>query len=323
MAKIHQIALALFVPICFASAQQTLTLTDGTQYQGRFLGGTPDLITFIDQDNVRRRVSVNQIQSLLFTAPYSYSQQAPGAQPDQPPPPPPPDAAANQPGYPPPSPAPYTAANQSGYPPPSPAPYTAANQSGYAPPPPAQPYQSASPADVPPPQPTSTYAALPAGTEIVVRTNESIRTNHGEVGRHFSATIDRDVRDANGNIVIPAGSEARMVVRDAGGGEVVLDLQSVFANGQRYFLNTTDIVAGHDREGLGSNRRTGEYVGGGAVLGTLLGAIAGGGRGAAIGAVAGAAAGAGTEVLTRGADIRVPAETRLRFRLDQPVSLYQ
>ena len=62
-------------------------------------------------------------------------------------------------------------------------------------------------------------------------------------------------------------------------------------------------------------------VGGGAVLGTLLGAIAGGGKGAAIGAVAGAATGAGVQVLTRGKEVRVPAETVLNFRLDQPLYL--
>ena len=55
------------------------------------------------------------------------------------------------------------------------------------------------------------------------------------------------------------------------------------------------------------------------VLGTLIGAIAGGGKGVAIGAVAGA--GAGTQVLTRGKTVKVPAETTLRFKLDQPLDV--
>ncbi|MBZ5722786.1 MAG: hypothetical protein LAO03_20800 [Acidobacteriia bacterium] len=59
------------------------------------------------------------------------------------------------------------------------------------------------------------------------------------------------------------------------------------------------------------------------VLGTLIGAIAGGGKGAAIGAAAGAATGAGAEVLTRGKSVKVPAETTLRFKLDQPLVLQQ
>jgi uncharacterized protein YcfJ len=104
------------------------------------------------------------------------------------------------------------------------------------------------------------------------------------------------------------------------GGNFVLDLDSIRVNGRRYVVNTTDLET-KDREGIGKNKRTGEMVGGGAVLGTLLGAIAGGGKGAAIGAIAGAAAGGGVQVLTRGREIRVPAETVLNFRLEQPLHL--
>jgi hypothetical protein len=77
------------------------------------------------------------------------------------------------------------------------------------------------------------------------------------------------------------------------------------------------------RGGLGANKRTGTYVGGGALAGTLLGAVAGGGKGAAIGAIAGGATGAGAQVITRGKDLSIPAETKLSFRLnnDLPVPL--
>jgi outer membrane lipoprotein SlyB len=105
-----------------------------------------------------------------------------------------------------------------------------------------------------------------------------------------------------------------------GSSELVLDLQSVKVNGRRYTISTEDI-AQKGNEGLGTNKRTAEMVGGGAVLGTLIGAVAGGGRGAAIGAATGAAAGAGTQVLTRGKAVKVPAESTLRFRLDQPLEL--
>jgi len=58
-------------------------------------------------------------------------------------------------------------------------------------------------------------------------------------------------------------------------------------------------------------------VGGGAGLGALIGAIAGGGKGAAIGAGVGAAAGAAGQVLTKGGQVKVPAESVLIFKLDQ------
>jgi outer membrane lipoprotein SlyB len=71
------------------------------------------------------------------------------------------------------------------------------------------------------------------------------------------------------------------------------------------------------KAGVGANRRTAEYTGGGAAIGAIIGAIAGGGKGAAIGAGAGAGAGALTQVLTKGSAIRVPAETILMFKLDR------
>ena len=76
-----------------------------------------------------------------------------------------------------------------------------------------------------------------------------------------------------------------------------VDLESVTVNGRRYMVS----AEAYDKSrgsGLGKNKRTGEYVGGGAALGAIIGAIAGGGKGAAIGAAAGGGAGAGTQVLT-------------------------
>jgi len=90
--------------------------------------------------------------------------------------------------------------------------------------------------------------------------------------------------------------------------------------GQEYLVRTSDIQE-RGKSGIGVNQRTGEYTGGGAALGAIIGAIAGGGKGAAIGAGAGAGAGALTQVLTKGASIRVPAETILTFKLDKPVQI--
>jgi hypothetical protein len=105
-----------------------------------------------------------------------------------------------------------------------------------------------------------------------------------------------------------------------GSREMTLDLQSVKVGDRRYVVNSTDLKE-TGREGIGANKRTAEMVGGGTVLGTLIGAVAGGGKGAAIGAVSGAAAGAGTQILTRGKSVKVPAESTLRFRLDEPLQL--
>ena len=167
------------------------------------------------------------------------------------------------------------------------------------------------------------HAMIPAGTEIVVRTVDPIRTRDASTAHRYMASIERDVVDERGNVVIPRGSPAHLIVRGVGNGQIAVDLRSVRVNGQRYILNSENVVPGHEREGLGANERTGKFAGGGALLGGIIGAIAGGGKGAAIGALSGAAAGAGAEVATRGPSLDIPSEAVLRFRLDHPVYLYQ
>lgn len=167
---------------------------------------------------------------------------------------------------------------------------------------------------------------LPAGTEIVVMPNENIDSSNASVGQSYSADVAEDVT-SNGQVIIPKGTEAELVLRNVqeqgtvtGNSELALDLQSIRVNGRRYMTSTEDLEKSNN-EGLGKNKRTATMVGGGAVLGTLIGAIAGGGKGAAIGAITGAGAGAGAQVLTRGKAVKVPAESKLRFKLDQPLDL--
>lgn len=166
-----------------------------------------------------------------------------------------------------------------------------------------------------------------SGTQISVRTDQAINVKAGEnqTGQVYPGSVTNDVMDQNGNIAIPRGSRAEMeiVSADNSGKNMTLDLHSVTVNGHRYILQAqgTSALGSSSKGGLGANKRTGEYVGGGALAGTLIGAIAGGGKGAAIGALAGGAAGAGTQVLTKGHELNVPAETELNFRLNQELVL--
>jgi hypothetical protein len=128
-------------------------------------------------------------------------------------------------------------------------------------------------------------------------------------------------------VVIPRRSNARIVIKSAskggrfrGASDLVLDLQSVTINGKPYTIDTIDISQ-KGKSGVGANRRTAEYAGGGVALGAIIGAIAGGGKGAAIGAGAGAGAGAITQIMTKGGSIKVPAESVLTFSLDKPLKV--
>jgi len=160
---------------------------------------------------------------------------------------------------------------------------------------------------------------IDSGTTVTVRTNESIDAKESD-GRVFTGTVAEDVMARNGAIIVPKGSDVEMVVKQISDNDVALDLQSINVNGQRYTVDSSDqVVSGERKEGIGVNKRTGKYVGGGALLGAVIGAIAGGGKGAAIGAAVGAAGGAGAQVLTRGKSVYVPAESLVTFRLDQPL----
>lgn len=175
---------------------------------------------------------------------------------------------------------------------------------------------------------TKTYV-VPDGTKVAVRTEDTIDSGKAAEGQTYAAEVADDVLDADGNVVIPHGSNAQIVIRSAskggkirGASDLVLDLQSVSVEGQEYLVSTVDLQE-KGRNGVGKNKRTAEMTGGGAALGAIIGAIAGGGKGAAIGAGAGAGGGALTQVLTKGGSIKVPSETVLTFQLDKPVKIVE
>jgi hypothetical protein len=162
-----------------------------------------------------------------------------------------------------------------------------------------------------------------AGTELVVRTVETIDSRTSGADQVFSAIVEQDI-ESDSHVVVPAGSSAQLVIRQVSSGgatgspEMALDIQSMTIAGRRYAVSTADVTL-ESATGSRANKRTGETTGTGAVLGTIIGATAGGAKGAAIDVPD--AAGAGAQVLTRGHEVRVSAETVIRFRLDKPVTL--
>jgi hypothetical protein len=166
---------------------------------------------------------------------------------------------------------------------------------------------------------------LPVGTEVSVRTEETIDSGKAVEAQTFAAEVTQTVRDESGATVIPRGANAQIVITSASKGgrftkasDLSLDLKSVAIDGRQYRISTVD-VRQKGKAGLGANKRTAEYSGGGAALGAIIGAIAGGGKGAGIGAGAGAGAGALTQIITKGGSIKIPVETVLTFRLDKPL----
>ncbi len=106
--------------------------------------------------------------------------------------------------------------------------------------------------------------------------------------------------------------------RVKGRSALALELKSLTtSDGQRIDLETDTFR----REAESTVKKDAARAGVLTAIGAAVGAIAGGGKGAAIGAGVGGAAGAGTVLATRGDDAKLPAETRLTFRLKNPVTV--
>jgi hypothetical protein len=158
---------------------------------------------------------------------------------------------------------------------------------------------------------------VPKDTEIKVRTDVAIPAKPA-AGASYGARVSDDVKDNSGAVLIPRSSRARLVAISQGK-DTTLDLRYVTLEGRRYLLtNASEGKTGPG--GLGTNKRTAKYVGGGAAVGAVLGAIFGGGKGAAIGALAGGAGGAGAQVYT-GRKKAIPAETELTYKLAEDLQL--
>jgi hypothetical protein len=161
---------------------------------------------------------------------------------------------------------------------------------------------------------------IPSGTEIKVRTDAAIPAKPAANTR-YTATVSKDVADSSGNVLIPHGSRAHLVaIPTEDGKDTTLDLRSVNINGKSYLLAAPGEGGSSAPGGLGANKRTGMYVGGGAAVGAVLGALLGGGKGAAIGALVGGAGGAGAQVVT-GKKKELPAESELSYKLAQNLTL--
>ena len=101
-----------------------------------------------------------------------------------------------------------------------------------------------------------------------------------------------------------------------GSDKISLKLNSVAFGGMVYPIATGYV----ESKGNGEGKKTARKIGGGAGLGAIVGGIAGGGEGAAIGAAIG---GAGGAVMAASGEehLKLPAETRLQFKLSAAVTL--
>jgi outer membrane lipoprotein SlyB len=268
-----------------AGQHATVTLKDGTVSEGNVVASSSKEITIAGDDKITRTIPMDQVRSIEYN-----------------------DVAAAK------APEPPKATEETA-PVSEKPPVSSVKSSGLM--------ERAAPAA--PVEKAAPPLELASGTQISIRTEAAIDSATAGEGQTFPAEVTKDVKDEAGIVVIPARSSAEVIIKSVSAGghvrgasDLVLDLKSINIGGRRYSLETTD-VSKVGKAGVGANKRTATYTGGGAAVGAIIGAIAGGGKGAALGAVSGAGAGALTQILTKGKSIRIPAETILTFQLEKPL----
>jgi hypothetical protein len=203
--------------------------------------------------------------------------------------------------------------------------------------PPAQATSSSSPAPAEPPlaKPASASPAaplapppprvvtIPVGTSVQVQMIDSVDSATNKVGDTFLASLAAPIV-VNNEVVIPKDADVQVKLASAktsgkftGQSELTLELDTIKHRGKSYQVSSTTF----QQVGASRGKDTAKKTAIGAAIGTAIGAIAGGGKGAAIGAGVGAGSGAAAQVFMKGKQVKVPAETKIDFQLEQPVEV--
>lgn len=162
-----------------------------------------------------------------------------------------------------------------------------------------------------------------AGTPVPVILSSALSSKVNQPGQEFEASLAAPIL-VGGEVAVPKDALVRGVVVDAkkqgmfkGEADLAVKLTNITVRGKDYPISTD--VYGATQKGKG--KRTAVVTGGGAALGALIGGLAGGGKGAAIGAGVGAGGGLAASGTTGGKNVELPAESKLTFRLSQPVTI--
>jgi hypothetical protein len=187
---------------------------------------------------------------------------------------------------------------------------------------PGQPATAQTEPPAPPPEPPKPLV-VPAGTSIPVVLSTTLNSHRNKPGEEFEASVAAPVV-VDGEAAIPKGTRVTGVIVNAkkqgavkGEAQMSIKLTSVTVHGKNYLI-ATNSYSGTEK---GKGKRSAVMTGGGAAVGALIGGLAGGGKGAAIGAGVGAAGGLATSAGTGGKNVEFPAESRITFKLSQPLTI--
>jgi len=183
------------------------------------------------------------------------------------------------------------------------------------------------PARTAPPAPATRTAA--AGTFVDVAMDDTISTRTTRAGASFSGSIVADVKNKQGQVVIPAGSVVHGTVVESNPapnprtpGSLVVQFTSVTVHGSDYPIDARIDSLETVTKGRGVTGADAAKVGAGAAAGAILGRVLGkNGKGAVIGGVVGGAAGAAVANQTRDIDIVLPKGAHINATLSTALTV--
>lgn len=174
----------------------------------------------------------------------------------------------------------------------------------------------------PPPPPPPRVYTLPAGTTVRVVMLDSVDSSVNRAGQTFSGSLASALTSGD-TVVVPEDTEVLVMLSQAqqsgklkGSSQLELVLKSVEYLGTVYELKSSKVTAVGESRGKQSAKRIGIATGAGAVAGALLGK----GKGALIGAGIGAVGSTTYQLVTKGPSVRVPAQAKLDFTLQDAVT---
>jgi hypothetical protein len=174
----------------------------------------------------------------------------------------------------------------------------------------------------PPPEPPKPFL-VPAGTSLPVILATSISSYKNQAGENFSGNLAAPIM-VDGEEAVPKGAKVTGTIVDAKKqgkfkGEALLTIRvaSITVRGKEYPIATHT----WSNTEKGKGKRTAVITGGGAAVGALIGGLAGGGKGAGIGAAVGGGGGLAASGGTGGANVNLPAESKITFKLSKSVTI--
>ncbi len=175
-----------------------------------------------------------------------------------------------------------------------------------------------------------TQRTVVSGTRIEATMEDSLSSRHNKAGETLTARVSADVKDASGQVAIPAGSTVGLRIallepatnKSQADGKIALGVTSMTVRGQVYAVNGSVQSTPHLLVGRGVTPGEVEKAGGGAVIGAVLGRVIGGNTaGAVIGGAVGAGAGTAAAVHWASRDVVVTRGTPIVFSLAQTLTV--